>query len=131
MPQHILKRVRQQAVVQYIGTGSSTIDLAALALSDETFDRANSKVTIAHVYFNFVTAGNIQRADGTTVLEVGAGAMDNWDFAQNGGFVLNQGANANIVVNMGASAGTVIVTLHKSAGFTEPDNQSATLANKW
>jgi hypothetical protein len=124
MPQHILKKVRQQAIVQYIGSGSSTIDLAALKLSDETFDRANSVVTVAHVYFNFVTAGNIQRADGTTILEIGAGGMDNWDFAQNGGFVLNQSANSNVIVNMGASAGTVILTLHKSAGYTEPNNQT-------
>jgi|694.fasta_scaffold06021_17 hypothetical protein len=131
MPQHILKKVRQQAVVQYIGSGSSTVDLAALALADETFDRANSKVTLAHVYFNFVTAGNIQRADGTTILEVGAGALDNWDMSQQGGFVLSQSANTNVIVNMGASAGTVILTLHKSAGYAEPDNQSRTTANKW
>ena len=131
MPTHILKKVRQQAVVQYVGSGSTTIDLASLALPDETFDRANSKVTLAHVFFHFVSAGTIARAGSNTILELGAGATDNWDFSAQGGFVLNQDANANIVINMGASAGTVICTLHKSAGFAEPNNQTATLANKW
>lgn len=131
MPTHILKKVRQQAVVQYVGSGSTTIDLASLALPDETFDRANSKVTLAHVFFHFVSAGTIARAGSNTILELGAGATDNWDFSAQGGFVLNQDANANIVINMGASAGTVICTLHKSAGYAEPDNQSYTLANKW
>ncbi|NCZ70602.1 MAG: hypothetical protein EBY80_10630 [Actinobacteria bacterium] len=124
MPTHILKKVRQQAVVQYVGSGSTTIDLASLALADETFDRANSKVTLAHVYFHFATAGTIARASGNTILEFAAGAMDNWDFAGQGGFVLNQDANANVVINMGASSGTVILTLHKSAGFTAPNNQT-------
>lgn len=131
MPTHILKKVRQQAVVQYVGSGSTTIDLADLALPDETFDRANSKVTLAHVHFHFASNGTIARASGNTVLEFAAGAMDNWDLAGQGGFVLNQDANANVVINMGASAGTVICTLHKSAGYAEPDNQSYTLANKW
>jgi hypothetical protein len=131
MPTHILKKVRQQAVVQYVGSGSTTIDLASLALPDETFDRANSKVTLAHVYFHFASNGTIARASGNTILEFAAGAMDNWDFAGQGGYVLNQDANANVVVNMGASAGTVILTLHKSSGYAEPNNQTATLANKW
>ena len=124
MPTHILKKVRQQAVVSVTGTGSTTIDLLDLKLADETFDRPNCNVTIAHVWFHFQTAGNIQRGDGTTVLTVGAGAMDNWDFAQNGGFVLNQAANSNVQVHLGASAGTVIMSLHKSSGYNPPDNQS-------
>lgn len=130
MPQHILKKTRQQAVVSYIGSGSNTIDLADLVFKDETLDRANSSVTITHAWFNFVTAGNIQRSGGATVLEFGSGSLDNWDMAQTGGFVLNQNANANIVVNMGASAGTIILTLHKSAGYISPDYQTLTLANK-
>lgn len=130
MPQTILKKTRQQAVVSYIGSGSSTVDLASLALYDETFDRNNSIVTIAQVWFNFVSAGTIER-NSVAILSFGAGALDNWDLMQSGGFVLNQSANSNVVINMGASSGTCIVVLHKSAGFNEPDNQSATLANKW
>lgn len=130
MAQAILKKVRQQAVVSCVGSGTETIDLAELALPDETFDRANSKVTIAHIYFNFVAAGSITRGS-DTVLSVGAGALDNWNLAQDAGFVLNQSANTNVVVNFGASAGTVYLVLHKSAGYAEPDNQALTLANKW
>ena len=126
----ILKKVRQQAVVSFVGTGTDVVDLYDLKLADETFDRANSKVTIAHIWFSFTAAGNISR-NGSEVLSVGAGAMDNWDFHQTGGFVLNQNANSNVEINMGSNVGTVIMTLHKSAGYTEPDNQSANIASKW
>jgi hypothetical protein len=119
----ILKKVRQQAVVSFVGTGTDVVDLYDLKL-------ANSKVTIAHIWFSFTDAGNISR-NGSEVLSVGAGAMDNWDFHQTGGFVLNQNANSNVVINMGSNVGTVIMTLHKSAGYTEPDNQSANIASKW
>ena len=86
MPQTILKKTRQQAVVSYIGSGSSTVDLASLALYDETFDRNNSIVTIAQVWFNFVSAGTIER-NSVAILSFGAGALDNWDLMQSGVFM--------------------------------------------
>lgn len=117
----ILKKKRQQAVVQVMGTGNATISMQELALSDETFDTANIVVNISGIYYS--TDGNvILSRNGNTVLQLYG--TDNWEMSQQSGFVFNQDAKSNILVNFGSNNGTAVVIVTKQAGYLEPNQQT-------
>lgn len=121
----ILKKVRQQAVIQLVGDGTANIDLNAdLCLADETFKGyANANVNINAVTFSTnETAPIIISRGGANVLILYGN--DNWYFAQNQGFVLTQNNTSNITVTIPSATGTVILGLTKAAGYAEPDRQN-------
>ncbi len=121
----VLKKVRQQAVVRFIGDGTANIDSNAdVALSDETFEGyANVNVNINAIIFSngsSTTPITISR-NGSIVLQLFGN--DNWSFAQMNGFVLSDNNNANVSVTIPSPGGTVILGLSKNKGYREPDQQ--------
>jgi len=120
----IIKKVRQQAIVKFVGDGTANVDLVAdLKLSDETVtDVANTvRVTINSVVFsnsNASTPITIAR-DANTVMQLFGN--DNWSFSQQFGFVDNESAGSNIKVTLPVSS-TLYLGLTKQ-GFKETNNQ--------
>jgi hypothetical protein len=121
----VLKKVRQQAVVRFVGDGTANIDSNVdVALSDETFEGyANVNVNINAIIFSngsSTTPITISR-NGSIVLQLFGN--DNWSFAQMNGFVLSENNNANVSVTIPSPGGTVILGLSKNKGYREPDQQ--------
>lgn len=118
----ILKKKRQQAVVQIMGTGNATISMQELALADETIDFANvaANVNISALYYSTDSNVIISR-NGNTVIQLYG--TDNWEMSQSAGFVFNQDNSSNILVNFGAGNGTAVLVLTKQSGYQEPNQQ--------
>lgn len=125
----ILKKVRQQAIVKFVGDGTANVNLIAdLKLDDETpLDPANIKVNINSIYFNTETGPITVNRDGANVLLLYG--SDNWFFTQTSGFSDTSNASANIVLTIPADGGTVILGLTKEKGFVEPDQQGFVSGN--
>lgn len=121
----IIKRVRQQAIIKFVGDGTANVDLVAdLKLPDETVTNvANTvRVTINSVIFtnsNSTTPITIARNSNTVMQLFG---NDNWSFNQMMGFVDNENNSANIRVTLPATS-TLFLGLTKQ-GFNEPNNQA-------
>ena len=129
----ILKNVRQQAVVKFIGNGISNIDLRAdLTQSEETFQGfGNTNVTIKTVMYSTTDAASspilIQRGVNATVatnVMILYGTAD-WELDQGAGFVDNTGANSNVTVILPAAGATLYLILGKTSGYIGPDLQTA------
>lgn len=121
-----LKKVRQQAVIKFVGAGTSTIDLDSdLRLSDEIFmGYSNTTVNINSIFYtmaNSTSPVSIVR-NGTTILELYGN--DNWTFAQSLGIVDTSNNTANIQVTIPNPGGTVILGLSKSGGYQPPNQQT-------
>jgi len=122
----IIKKVRQQAIVKFVGDGTANVNLIAdLKLDDETpLDPANVKVNINSIYFSASDSSanpiTINR-DGSNILILNGN--DNWFFSQASGFSDTSNASANVVVTIPSPGGTVILGLTKEKGFVEPDQQ--------
>lgn len=126
----ILKKVRQQAVVKFIGDGTGTLDIKNLALADETFAdyTGNANVTINSVLWSSSDQNApilIKRP------ENGANVMilhgnDNWSMSQMIGFVETSNSTSNVSVELPGVGGTVYLGLTKNNGFTEPNQQILT-----
>jgi hypothetical protein len=129
----ILKNVRQQAVVKFIGSGTANIDLRAdLTQAEETFQGfGNTNVTIKTVMWSTTDAVGtpilVQRGQNATsatnVMILYGGASD-WELDQGAGFVDNVGANSNVTVILPPSGGMVYLVLGKTSGYLGPDFQS-------
>ncbi len=123
----VLKRVRQQGVVKFIGDaagGTANVELGAdLKTADETLDVANLQVTINTIYFNTNGSAPVIVARNASNVIVVYGS-DNWLFSQQSGFVDNANVGANIAVTIPSGGGTVILGLTKQKGFVEPDQQN-------
>lgn len=119
----IIKKVRQQAIVKFVGDGTANVDLIAdLKLSDETpLDPANIKVNINTIYYNSETGPILIKRNNSNVLVLFG--SDNWSFSQASGFSDTSNSSANVVVTIPASGGTVILGLTKEKGFVEPNLQ--------
>ncbi|NBO99995.1 MAG: hypothetical protein EBU90_07670 [Proteobacteria bacterium] len=121
----VIKKVRQQAIIRFIGDGTSNVDSNVdIALSDETFEGyANVNVNINSIIFtNGSTANPITiTRNGSTVLQLFGN--DNWSFAQMNGFVLTDNNNSNISVTIPSPGGTVLLGVTKAKGYREPDQQ--------
>lgn len=122
----ILKRVKQQAIIKFVGSGTANVILNDdLALSDESFlGYSNTSVTINSIYYtssNSTTPISIQR-NGTVTMELFGN--DNWYLSQSSGFVDNSNATANIQVTIPSPGGTVILGVTKAAGYMSPDKQT-------
>jgi hypothetical protein len=119
----IIKKVRQQAIVKFVGDGTANVNLITdLKLTDETaLDPANIKVTINSIYFNTDTGPiTVNRNNSNVLLLYGS---DNWFFAQTSGFSDTSNSSANVVVTIPSPGGTVILGLTKEKGFVEPNLQ--------
>ena len=130
----ILKNVRQQAVVKFIGSGIANVDLRAdLKRSDETFRGfANTNVTIQSVIWSTDGATSapilVQRgansAIATNVMILYGGASE-WELSQDSGFVDTVGSNSNVTVILPAGGAMLYLVLGKTAGYVGPDLQTA------
>ena len=126
----ILKNVRQQAVVKFIGNGYANVDLRAdLTQSGETFQGfANTNVTIKTVMWSTSDASAtpilIQRGVNATVatnVMILYGGASTWDLSQDSGFVDNVGADSNVTVFIPPTGGMVYMVLGKTSGYVGPD----------
>jgi hypothetical protein len=129
----ILKNVRQQVVVKFIGNGISNIDLRAdLTQPEETFQGfGNTNVTIKTVMYSTTDSASspilIQRGVNATVatnVMILYGTAD-WELDQGAGFVDDTGANSNVTVILPASGATLYLVLGKTSGYIGPDLQTA------
>ena len=129
----ILKNVRQQAVVKFIGNGTANIDLRAdLTQPEETFQGfGNTNVTIKTVMYSTTDSASspilIQRGVNATVatnVMILYGTAD-WELDQGAGFVDNTGANSNVTVILPAAGATLYLVLGKTSGYIGPDLQTA------
>lgn len=126
----VLKKVRQQAVVKFVGDGTGTLDIKDLKLADETFTdyTGNANVTINSVYWTCSDQNNPILIKRPTA---GANVMilhgnDNWMFSQAMGFVETQNASSNVSVTFPGGGGLVYLGLTKQNGFIEPQQQVLT-----
>ena len=110
----IVKKVRQQAVVKFVGDGQANIDLDAdLKVSDETF--------LGYANANVMITGMVWSTSGTTPITIKRPATgsnviilygtDNWSLNQSFGFYDTNNTNANINITMPADGGTMYLTL--------------------
>jgi chitinase len=119
---HILKKTRRQAAVVVTGTGSVTIDIFELATADQTVTAANLQLMISDIAYDVGNTANIKR-DGNLIFAMNAG-QNEFNFTDNIGVVLNEKANANVVVNLGAAEGTMIIQFTKGDGYNDPNRQN-------
>jgi len=129
----ILKNVRQQAVVKFIGSGTANVDLRAdLTQPEETFlGFANTNVSIKTVMWSSTDAAGvpvlvqrgISAASATNVMILYGG--QDWELDQGAGFVDDVNANANITVQLPASGGMLYMVLGKRTGYEGPNFQTA------
>jgi hypothetical protein len=129
----ILKNVRQQAVVKFIGSGMANLDLRAdLTQPEETFlGFANTNVTIKTAMWSSTDASGVpvlvQRgvssASASNVMILYGG--QDWELDQGAGFVDDTSANANITVQLPATGGMLYLVLGKRTGYEGPNFQTA------
>ena len=130
----ILKNVRQQAVVKFIGSGTANVDLRAdLTQPEETFlGFGNVNVTIKTVMWSTTDSvaapvliqRGVNATVATNVMILYGGASD-WELDQGAGFVDNVGANSNVTVILPPSGGMLYLVLGKTSGYQGPDFQTA------
>jgi len=133
----ILKNVRQQSVVKLINdatVGTANVNLIDLKLADETFlGELNCNVNIQTVIFSasdsssnpivIARGSNVQTALATGNVMFLHGA-DKIELTQDAGFHDKTLNSSNIAVQMPPQSMLYLV-LGKSAGYREPDQQSA------
>ena len=127
----ILKLARQQATIKILGSGpeQANIDLARLAMSDETFlGYPNTNVSINTVFFassdsNAVAPILIQRPYGSNNLILHG--TDNWHLAQQSAMPDTSNASSNISIIFPPGGGTVFLGLTKGTGYQTPVEQIA------
>lgn len=126
----ILKKVRQQAIVKFIGDGTGTLDIKDLSLADETFAgyTGGANVTINSALWSSTDANApilIKRPlNGSNVMILHGN--DNWSLSQMMGFVDSSNSSANVSVTIPGGGGILYLGLTKNNGFTEPNQQVIT-----
>lgn len=125
----ILKITKRQAAVAIVGTGTATINIFELAhpgpnaLTDtQVVTPANVQLTISDIAYDVGNAANITR-NGNLVFACNAGQGE-LNLTDSFGVVLNDQANANVVVNLGAAEGTMIIQFTKGSGYNDNDRQN-------
>jgi hypothetical protein len=117
----LLKKVRQQAVVKMVGSGSSTITSLDLKLADETVDQPNVQMNITGMMWTTPGALPIVVSRNSSDI-LYLNGNDNWSLTQTFGFSDTSNTNANISVALPANS-TIYLHLSKPAGFIEPNQQ--------
>jgi hypothetical protein len=130
----ILKNVRQQAVVKFIGSGTANVDLRAdLTQPEETFQGfGNVNVSIKTVMWSttdsvaapILVQRGVNAAVATNVMILYGGASD-WELDQGAGFVDDVGASSNVTVILPSTGGMLYLVLGKKTGYVGPDLQTA------
>lgn len=126
----IVKKVRQQAIVKFIGDGVGTLDLKDLALVDESFAgyTGGANITINSALWSSTDANApilIKRPlSGANVMILHGN--DNWSLSQMMGFVDAANSTSNVSVTLPGSGGTLYLGLTKNNGYTEPNQQTIT-----
>lgn len=118
----ILKVSARQAAVAVVGTGSATISIYDLIHSRQTIDAPNVVLTISDIAYDVGNTANIKRS-GNLIFACSGGSGE-FNLTDSLGVVLNDKANANVVVDLGAAEGTMIVQFTKGNGYLDPDRQN-------
>jgi len=131
----VISNTRRRAVCHFISSaatnGNVTANLAygpaniiykvSNGSNGQSFDEANAVAGIKGLTYSLNGVAHIERlysnTDRENVLVLGAGQGD---FDLNA-INYNQKANANIRVHFGTTQGFVTLTVHKEAGFNDPD----------
>jgi hypothetical protein len=118
----VLKKVRQQAVVKFIGDGVANINYLDLMLANDTIDLPNIQMNITGMAWS--TDGNlpIVITRNSVVVQYLQGT-DNWALTQAYGISDTSQNAANIFVTMPANS-MIYLTISKPAGFIEPNQQN-------
>jgi hypothetical protein len=118
----VLKKVRQQAVVKFIGDGVANINYLDLMLANDTIDLPNIQMNITGMAWS--TDGNlpIVITRNSVVVQYLQGT-DNWALTQAYGISDTSQNAANIFVAMPANS-MIYLTISKPAGFIEPNQQN-------
>jgi hypothetical protein len=128
----ILKNVRQQVVVKFLGNGYANVDLRAdLTQPEETFQGfPNVNVTIKTAMWSTTDAAGapilVQRgvsAASATNVMILYGTAD-WELDQGAGFVDDVSANSNVTVFLPAAGSTLYLVLGKRTGYIGPNTQA-------
>jgi hypothetical protein len=130
----ILKNVRQQAVVKFIGNGIANIDLRAdLTQPEETFQGfGNTNVTIKTVMWStdgattapILVQRGVNATVATNVMILYGGASD-WELDQGAGFVDDVNPSGNVTVILPAGGAMLYLVLGKRSGYIGPNLQTA------
>jgi hypothetical protein len=115
----VTKKVYGQAIVKFVGDGTSNVDLYSdIKLSDETVTAGNLNVTINSITYSNGSSSNpiLVYRNNTLILQLFGN--DNWYLAQSQGFSDGANASANIVVIVPSPGGTVYLGLTKTTGYT-------------
>lgn len=118
----ILKKVRQQATVKMIGSGTATITYADLKMADDTIDAANIQMNITGMLWS--TPGTnpiVITRNSTDVMYLNG--IDNWSMSQAFGISDTSNNSANISVTLPANS-MLYLSISKPAGFIEPNQQT-------
>ena len=113
----VLKKVRQQAVVKVLGSGSIEITPLDLALADESVDAPNVRVNITGAAWSTsdsAVAPIVINRGGVAVMYLHGN--DNWSMSQMFGFSDTANNSANITV-VPPNNCTLYLTLTKEAGY--------------
>lgn len=122
MAKYILKKTRRQAAVKVTGTGQTTINIYELAYADQTITTANLVLTISDLVYDAASAGNIVR-NGNVIYTFSPG-QNTIKFSSELGVVLDEQANANVIVNLGSGESTVVIQFSKGDGYNDPNRQN-------
>lgn len=119
-----LKVAARQAAFAVVGTGQATIYPANLVHSRQTLSSnlANVVFNISDIAYSVGNTANVKRG-GNLIFAMSAGSGEH-NFTDDMGVVLNDQANANVIVDLGVAEGTVIIQFSKGDGFIDPDRQN-------
>lgn len=125
----ILKITKRQAAVAIVGTGNATISIFELAhpgpnaITDtQVVTPANVQLTISDICYDVGNAANIRRG-GNLVFACSAGTGDH-TLTDSYGVVLDDQANANVLVDLGAAEGFMIIQFTKGSGYNDRNLQN-------
>lgn len=125
----ILKITKRQAAVAVIGTGSATISIYELAhpgpnatTDTQIVTPGNVQLTISDIAYDVGNAANIKRG-GNLVFACSAGSGEH-NLTDSLGVVLNDQANANVIVDLGTNEGTMIIQFTKGTGYLDRNLQN-------
>ncbi len=115
----ITKKVYGQAVVKFVGDGTSNVDLYSdIKLSDETVTAGNLNVTINSITYSNGSSSTPILIYRNNTLIMQLFGNDNWYMSQAQGFSEGANATANIVVIVPSPGGMVYLGLTKAGGYT-------------
>ena len=123
---YILKNTRRQAAAKVVSDNPNniTVTYTDVKYADQTIpltSAGNLIWTISDIVYDVASYANIVR-NGNVVFTMSAG-QGSVSLSRDLGVVLDEQANANVIIHTGSGNSTVIVQFTKGSGFNDPDRQ--------